>query len=111
MTQAIDLDAYFRRIGYVGAREPTRDTLAALHLGHARSIAFENLNPLLGWPVRLDATSLERKLIHDGPVSLAIACGSIVSRALRPPAKHAPKGLLTLSSGGSIGLGEAATRE
>ena len=66
MTQAIDLDAYFRRIGYAGAREPTLDTLAALHLRHARSIAFENLNPLLGWPVRLDPSSLEQKLVHDG---------------------------------------------
>jgi arylamine N-acetyltransferase len=25
---AIDLDAYFRRIGYTGSRDPTRDVLA-----------------------------------------------------------------------------------
>jgi N-hydroxyarylamine O-acetyltransferase len=66
MAQAIDLDAYFRRIGYAGAGEPNLDTLSALHLRHAQSIAFENLNPLLKWPVRLDAASLERKLVHDG---------------------------------------------
>jgi N-hydroxyarylamine O-acetyltransferase len=66
MAQAIDLDAYFRRIGYAGAGKPNLDTLAALHLGHAQSIAFENLNPLLGWPVQLDETSLQRKLVHDG---------------------------------------------
>lgn len=62
---AVDLDAYFRRIGYAGAREPTLDTLAALHLCHAQSIAFENLDPLLGRPVLLDAPALERKLVHD----------------------------------------------
>ena len=66
MSHAIDLDAYLRRIGYVGGREPTLDTLAALHLHHAQTIAFENLDPLLGRPVALDAASLERKLIHDG---------------------------------------------
>jgi N-hydroxyarylamine O-acetyltransferase len=66
MTQSIDLNAYFRRIGYAGAREATLDTLAALQLRHVQAIAFENLNPLLGWPVRLDPASLERKLVHDG---------------------------------------------
>jgi arylamine N-acetyltransferase len=66
MSHAIDLDAYLRRIGYVGGREATLDTLAALHLHHARTIAFENLDPLLGRPIALDAASLERKLIHDG---------------------------------------------
>ena len=66
MSHAIDLDAYLRRIGYFGGREPTLDTLAALHLHHAQTIAFENLDPLLGRPIPLDAASLERKLIHDG---------------------------------------------
>ena len=62
MPHAIDLDAYLRRIGYVGGRAPTLDTLAALHLCHAQTIAFENLDPLLGRPVALDAASLERVL-------------------------------------------------
>lgn len=66
MPHAIDLDAYLRRIGYVGGRAPTLDTLAALHLCHAQTIAFENLDPLLGRPVALDAASLERKLVHSG---------------------------------------------
>lgn len=65
MSQTIDLDAYFRRIGHTGGREPTLDTLAALQLGHVQAIAFENLNPLLGWPVPLDAPALERKLVQD----------------------------------------------
>ena len=34
------------------------DTLRAIHLRHPQSIAFENLSPLLGRPVRLDAQSL-----------------------------------------------------
>lgn len=62
----IDLDAYFERIGYTGERVPTVDTLCAIHRLHAQAIPFENLNPLLRWPVLLDAPSLERKLVHEG---------------------------------------------
>lgn len=63
MSHGIDLDAYCRRIGYAGDRSPTLATLRALQELHPRAIAFENLNPLLGWPVRLDAASLEDKLV------------------------------------------------
>jgi len=59
-----DLDAYFRRIGYSGSRTPDLNTLRAIHLQHALSIPFENLDPLLGRAPRLDLASLEQKLIH-----------------------------------------------
>lgn len=61
-----DLDAYFQRIGCTdGPRAATLDTLRALHLHHAQAIAFENLDPLSGRPVKLDLPSLENKLIHE----------------------------------------------
>lgn len=60
---AVDLDAYFQRIAYSGAREPTIDTLRALHLAHATHIPFENLDVLLGRPIRLDIESLQAKLV------------------------------------------------
>ena len=60
----IDLDAYFRRVGYEGARDPTLDVLTALHLAHPSAIAFESLDPLLGRPVSIDPASLERKLVQ-----------------------------------------------
>jgi N-hydroxyarylamine O-acetyltransferase len=62
---AIDLGAYFRRIGYAGDRAPTPEVLRAVHLRHAQAIPFENLDPLLGRPVRLDPPDLERKLVGD----------------------------------------------
>jgi N-hydroxyarylamine O-acetyltransferase len=62
---AIDLPAYLRRIGYAGDRAPTRATLEALHLAHATSIPFENLDILRGVPVRLDLPSLESKLVAN----------------------------------------------
>lgn len=63
---SIDLDAYFRRIGYDGERTPTLATLRAIHARHASAIPFENLTPLLGQPVRLDLASLQEKLVHGG---------------------------------------------
>ena len=62
----IDLDGYFRRIGYSGSLAPDRATLDALHRLHPQAIAFENLDPLLGVPVRLDAAALEHKLVRSG---------------------------------------------
>ncbi len=62
----IDIDAYFQRIGYRGTAEPTVETLRALHDLHPLAIPFENLSPVLGWPVPLDLPSLERKLIREG---------------------------------------------
>lgn len=65
-SNAIDLDAYFQRIGYSGDHVPTIDTLQAIHQRHAQIIAFENLNPLLKQPIHLDLGSLQQKLIHEG---------------------------------------------
>jgi N-hydroxyarylamine O-acetyltransferase len=59
----LDIDAYFRRIGYTGSREPTLDTLRALHGLHPLSIPFENLDPLRRRPVSLDLPSLHDKLV------------------------------------------------
>ena len=61
----LDLDAYFRRIGYSGSREPTLATLRALHFQHALAIPFENIDCLLGRPVELDLPALQRKLIEQ----------------------------------------------
>ncbi len=60
-----DLDAYLTRIGYDGPRTATLDVLRALHLRHTLAIPFENLNPLLRWPVELDTGSLMTKLVHE----------------------------------------------
>lgn len=65
MTAALDLEPYFRRIGYAGPREPTLDTLHALTLHHATSIPFENLDVLLGRGIRLEPDAVFRKLVTD----------------------------------------------
>src|SRR5512140_282609 len=62
-----DLDSYFHRIGCAGGpRAATLDTLRTLHLHHAQAIAFENLDPLQGQPVKLELPAIEHKLVHSG---------------------------------------------
>lgn len=65
MKTHMDLDAYFERIGYRGPQTATLATLNFLHELHPQAIAFENLNPFLRIPVRLDTESLQKKLIHS----------------------------------------------
>jgi N-hydroxyarylamine O-acetyltransferase len=60
----VDLDAYCRRTGYTGDRLPTRAALEGLHLAHATHIPFENLDVLLGRPIRLDPEGLQAKLVQ-----------------------------------------------
>jgi N-hydroxyarylamine O-acetyltransferase len=62
----IDLDAYFRRIGFTASARPDLETLATLHRLHPQAIAFENLDPLLGVPVPLDEAALQGKLVRAG---------------------------------------------
>lgn len=65
MPEKVNLKAYFDRIGFAGSIAPTLATLDLLHALHPAAIPFENLNPLMGEPVRLDQPSLERKLLAE----------------------------------------------
>jgi N-hydroxyarylamine O-acetyltransferase len=79
----MDLDAYFTRVGFNGARTPTLDTLRDLHLAHAQAITFENLNPLLGWRVALDLPSIEEKLLRSGRGGYCFEQNALLAAALR----------------------------
>jgi N-hydroxyarylamine O-acetyltransferase len=61
----VDIDAYFERIGFSGSIAPTLETLQQLHALHPAAIPFENLDSLLGVPVRLEHKNLEQKLLFD----------------------------------------------
>jgi N-hydroxyarylamine O-acetyltransferase len=63
MQDEFDLGAYLERIGYGGPAVPRLDTLREIHRLHPQEIAFENLNPLMRWPVPLDIRSLQQKLV------------------------------------------------
>ena len=64
-TVHLDLDAYFRRIGYTGPRTPTLAVLRDIQRMHPAAIPFENLNPLTGVEVRIDLASVQHKLVHS----------------------------------------------
>lgn len=80
---SIDLGAYFSRIGYDGPREASVETLRALHRLHPQAIAFENLDPLLKRPVRLDPASLQAKLIDGGRGGYCFEHNTVFANVLR----------------------------
>lgn len=65
VTDEANLDAYLRRINYAGSIAPTLETLQELHRLHVNAIPFENLNPLMELPVRLQLSDIEQKLLVE----------------------------------------------
>ncbi|MEU6669525.1 arylamine N-acetyltransferase [Streptomyces sp. NPDC046727] len=63
-TEQYDLDAYLDRIGWKGERRAGLDTLRGVHLAHALSLPFENLDPLRGSAPSLAPADLMAKMIH-----------------------------------------------
>ena len=59
----MNLDAYFERIGWRGARDATFATLAGILDRHVVTIPFENIDVLLKNTPKLDLPSLEAKLV------------------------------------------------
>ena len=64
MDPSLDLDAYFERVRWGGDARPTLATLTGLLGAHVTAVPFENLDVLLGRPVRLDLGTLQDKLVR-----------------------------------------------
>jgi N-hydroxyarylamine O-acetyltransferase len=64
MMPAVDLNAYFARIGYAGAQDPRLETLRALQSLHVAAIPFEAIDVLLGRGISLDPRAVDDKLIQ-----------------------------------------------
>ena len=80
---SIDLDRYFARIGYGGPRDNSLATLRSLHELHPQAIPFENLDPFLKRPVKLDAASLQAKLVEGGRGGYCFEHNSLFAAVLR----------------------------
>ncbi|MGE0688866.1 MAG: arylamine N-acetyltransferase [Dehalococcoidia bacterium] len=65
MSDSIDLQAYFNRIGYTGTPRPDLETLRALQFHHVTTVPFENLDVQMGRRVRLDLPHLEDKMVSQ----------------------------------------------
>ncbi|MBC8055661.1 MAG: arylamine N-acetyltransferase [Rhizobiales bacterium] len=61
----IDFDAYFRRIAYTGPRVPSLDALTTICAAHTATIAFENMDALLGRAPLLAPAALQAKLVDQ----------------------------------------------
>lgn len=60
----MDTDAYLKRIGYSGSREPGGETLRQLHRAHMLAVPFENLNIPLGRPIVLSLPLIYDKIVR-----------------------------------------------
>jgi len=80
---ALDLSAYLARIGYDGALEPDLATLAGLLAAHMNSIHFENIDVLLGRPIRLDVESLQDKIVRGRRGGYCFEQATLFDAALR----------------------------
>ncbi|GEM_PF-28910 len=61
--EAMNIEAYLKRIGYQGSREPTYETLRQLHRAHMLAVPFENLDIPLGHPIVLSLPSFYEKIV------------------------------------------------
>ena len=59
----MNLDSYLARISYAGPREPTLETLRALHYAHLLAVPFENLDIHRGVPIVLDEERFFDKIV------------------------------------------------
>ena len=64
--EALDQDAWLKRISYKGPPTPSLEALQALVAAHSGAIAYESIDVLLGRPPKLDLASLQTKMIVGG---------------------------------------------
>jgi len=60
----MNIDAYLKRISYIGSLEPTADTLRDLQLAHLLTVPFENLSIHSGEPIVLEENALFAKIVE-----------------------------------------------
>src|SRR5215472_18946925 len=59
----VDASSYLSRIGYSGPREPTAETLRALHRAHMIAVPFENLDISLGRTIIAEEGAILKKIV------------------------------------------------
>ena len=102
--ETFDVDAWLRRIGHDGPREPSLATLRAVIAAHTATIPFENIDVLIGRLPKLDPGSLQAKLIdgerggycfeqntvlHAGLTALGFRATRLIARVIRGMAPDA----------------------
>jgi N-hydroxyarylamine O-acetyltransferase len=80
--RTLDLDKYFRRIGYDGPRTATIETLRQLHRLHPAAIPFETIDVTRGLGVDLTPEAVDAKLIDRGRGGYCYEQNSLFKRVL-----------------------------
>ena len=88
MTESLDLDAYLRRIQWGGPVRQDLHTLSGLLQAHMRAIPFENLDVLLGRPIRLDIEGLQDKLVRSARGGYCFEHATLFAAALEQLGFH-----------------------
>lgn len=79
----IDLDAYLRRIGYDGGREPTLETLRGMVRAHFFSVPFENLDIARGVRIEVDGAVNYAKVVGARRGGFCLEVTGLFARVLR----------------------------
>ncbi|MFN7915034.1 MAG: arylamine N-acetyltransferase [Vicinamibacterales bacterium] len=79
----VDLDAYFRRIGYGGPVPLTVETLHDIMDAHVRAVPFENLDVLLGRGIDLAPEAVDRKILDHRRGGYCFEQNSLLLRVLQ----------------------------
>jgi len=77
------LPAYLARIGYSSPTKPDLVTLGGMLAAHMNAIPFENIDVLLGRPIRLDLKSLQQKIVANRHGGYCFEQGALFEAALR----------------------------
>lgn len=80
---AIDLDAYFERIGWDGPFDPTLEVLKRVIERHMAAIPFEAIDVMLGRGVDLSPSAMDRKMLAGRRGGYCFEQASLLRRALR----------------------------
>lgn len=78
----MNLDAYFKRIGYDGQPQCDLHTLTAIHRAHLTAIAYENLDIHLGYELTLDLGQIFDKIVRRGRGGWCYEMNAVLAWAL-----------------------------
>jgi N-hydroxyarylamine O-acetyltransferase len=84
----MDLNSYLQRIGISGPLGRDLQFLKMLHLKHATTIPFENLDIQLGKGISLDVDDLQRKMIHSKRGGYCFEQNTLMQEVLRDLEYH-----------------------
>lgn len=98
-----DISAYLARIGHDAPVVADQETLRAIHVAHAASIPFENLDIQMGLPVRLEPEAVIAKLVGQRRGGYCFEQNSLLCMALTAIGFNVTRRVARVRMGGDPG--------